>query len=37
MLPLAFIFYGALAAFMSNLFIDEDGGRNVIVRRRAVG
>jgi exosortase len=31
MLPLAFIFYGLLAVFMSSLFVDED---NVVVRKR---
>lgn len=38
MLPLAFVFYGLLATFMSNLFVDEDegpGADNVIVRKRA--
>ena len=35
MLPLAFGLYGALAWFMSNLFVDEDQIQtNVIVRRR---
>jgi len=37
MLPLAFGLYGALAWFMSSLFIDEDEavGQNVVVRRSA--
>lgn len=37
MLPLAFGLYGALAWFMSSLFIEpgHDGGPDVIVRRRA--
>jgi exosortase len=38
MLPLAFAFYGLLAAFMSSLFIEEDEhahDANVIVRRRS--
>ena len=38
MLPLAFIFYGLLATFMSNLFVNEEEGprgADVIVRKRA--
>jgi exosortase/archaeosortase family protein len=35
MLPLAFGLYGALAWFMSNLFVDEaQMQKNVVVRRR---
>jgi exosortase len=39
MLPLAFVFYGLLATFMSSLFVEEEeglGGDKVIVRRRTV-
>jgi exosortase len=35
MLPLAFLFYGLLASFMSSLFVEDGtGDENVIVRRR---
>lgn len=39
MLPLAFVFYGLLATFMSSLFVEEQAvrGGDVIVRRRADG